>query len=500
MAGFEDYEAYDGLGLAELLRAKQVGPRDLLEAAIARIERHNPALNAVVHEMYDAARRTIADGLPEGPFTGVPFLMKDLGALTSGAPTTNGSRLFADYVADHDTTLTERVRTAGLVVMGKTNTPEMGVSPACEPVLHGATRNPWNRSRSPGGSSGGAAAAVAAGLVPMAHGSDGGGSIRIPAANCGLFGLKPTRARNPAGPDVGEGWSGLATIHAVTRSVRDSAALLDATSGPAPGDPYWAPPPARPFLDEVGAAVEPLRIGAAIAGTRAARFSSEASTAVENTAKQLEALGHRVEEAEPDYDAAALGEAFMAIFAVAIAQEIEDRAAATGQTPSTHNLERNNLWLLERGRALSAVDLKRALLGINTATRNFARFFEDYDVWLTPTMATPPPPLGHLDADVDDVELFFERLWTFNPLNSIYNAAGQPAITLPLHMSEDGLPIGVMLGARFGEESLLLRLSAQLETAMPWADRHPPIGLWAGTPRGVSTRAGLSEPPTAPVA
>ncbi len=237
MAGFEDYEAYDGLGLAELVRAKEVAPTDLLEAAIARVERHNPALNAVVHEMHDAARRAIADGLPEGPFTGVPFLLKDLGALTSGEPTTNGSRLFADYVADHDTYLTERVRAAGLVIMGKTNTPEMGVSPACEPVLHGAARNPWNPERSPGGSSGGAAAAVAARLVPMAQGSDGGGSIRIPAANCGLFGLKPTRARNPAGPDVGEGWSGLATIHAVTRSVRDSAALLDATSGPAPGDP-----------------------------------------------------------------------------------------------------------------------------------------------------------------------------------------------------------------------------------------------------------------------
>jgi amidase len=209
-------------------------------------------------------------------------------------------------------------------------------------------------------------------------------------------------------------------------------------------------------------------------------FQETQVAAVEKTAKQLETLGHGVEVAEPDYDVEALGESFMAIFAAATAQAIEDHAAATGQTPSTDNLECNNLWLLERGRAMSAVDLERALLGINTATRNFARFFEDYDIWLTPTMATPPPPLGHLYADVDDVELFFERLWTFNPLNSIYNAAGQPAITLPLHMSEDGLPIGVMLGARFGEESLLLRLSAQLETAMPWADRHPPIGLWGG--------------------
>ncbi len=482
MPGFDDYANHDAMGLAELVRRKEVSPLELVETALSAIETLNSKLNAVTTVLEEQARAAAEGVLPEGPFTGVPFLLKDLVVSYAGLPTNCGSRFFVGWTRDFDSEILARWKRAGLIVIGKTNTPELGSSGSTEPVATGATHNPWNPDYTPGGSSGGSATAVAAGIVPMAHANDAGGSIRGPASCCGLVGLKPTRGRNPLGPDAGEHWNGMVVEHVVTRSLRDCAALLDCTAGPDVGDPHQAPLPARPFLEEVGAAVEPLRIGAAIAGTRAARFSSEASTAVEKTAKQLEALGHSVEVAEPDYDAAALGEAFMAIFAAATAQAIEDHAAATGQTPSTDNLERNNLWLLERGRALSAVDLERALLGINTATRKFARFFEDYDVWLTPTMATPPPPLGHLYADVDDVELFFERLWTFNPLNSVYNAAGQPAITLPLHMSEDGLPIGVMLGTRFGGESLLLRLSAQLEAAMPWADRHPPISLWRALP------------------
>lgn len=479
MSGFDDYADHDAMGLAELVRRNEVSPLELIESALSAIETLNPKLNAVITVLEEEARAAAEGPLPQGPFTGVPFLLKDLVVSYAGLPTNCGSRFFAGWTRDFDSEILRRWKRAGLIVIGKTNTPELGSSGSTEPVATGATHNPWHPDHTPGGSSGGSAAAVAAGIVPMAHANDAGGSIRGPASCCGLVGLKPTRGRNPLGPDAGEHWNGLVVEHVVTRSVRDCAALLDCTAGPDVGDPHQAPLPARPFLDEVGADVAPLRIGVAITGTQTAHFSGEAIAAVEKTAKQLEALGHRVEEAEPDYDVAALGEAFMAIFAAATAQAIEDHAAATGQTPSTDNLERNNLWLLERGRALSAVDLERALLGVNTATRNFARFFEDHDVWLTPTMATPPPPLGYLYADVDDVERFFERLWTFNPLNSVYNASGQPAITLPLHVSEHGLPIGVMLGARFGGESLLLRLSAQLEAAMPWVDRHPPISLWS---------------------
>ena len=475
MAGFEDYEAYDGLGLAELVRTKEVAPTDLIEAAIARVERHNPALNAVVHEMYDAARRAIADGLPEGPFTGVPFLLKDLGALTSGAPTTNGSRLFADYVADHDTTLTERVRAAGLVIMGKTNTPEMGVSAACEPVLHGAARNPWNPERSPGGSSGGAAAAVAARLVPMAHGSDGGGSIRIPAANCGLFGLKPTRARNPAGPDVGEGWSGLSTAHAVTRSVRDSAALLDATSGPAPGDPYWAPPPARPFLDEVGADPGRLHIAFTTTAPNGVPVHPECVKAAVEAARLCAGLGHGVTEAAPELDMELAIRTMRTIWAANLWAAVETRYQALGREADGDGLETITWLLAQEGRTQCAADYARALPVIHGIGRGFARFFEDYDLLLTPTLAQPPWPLGTIDMMGRDLEAYFDTLYAHMPFTAQFNASGQPAVSVPLHWTGDGLPVGVQFVARFGDEATLLRLSAQLEAARPWADRRPPL-------------------------
>ena len=478
MAGFADYADYDALGLAELVRRQEVTPLELTQAGLDAIAALNPKLNALVMVLEEQALAAAGGELPDGPFTGVPFLIKDLTVSYAGVPTSCGSRFFADWTRDFDSEILRRWKRAGLVVLGKTNTPELGASGSTEPVATGTTRNPWNMEHSPGGSSGGSAAAVASGMVPAAHGNDAGGSIRGPASCCGLVGLKPTRGRNPLGPDAGEHWNGLVVEHVLTRSERDSAALLDCTAGPDLGDPHQAPGPARPFLAEVGAEVEPLRIGAAIAGTKTARFSPEAVAAVEKAAKLLEDLGHQVEEAEPDYDAELLGATFMTFFAVAIARDIEAHAAATGKTPSPQTVERNNLWLLERGRRLSAVELVNALYDLNKVTRHFARFFQDHDVWLTPTMATPPPLLGHLHADVADVERFFERLWTFNPLNSVYNAAGQPAITLPLHVSAEGLPIGVMLGAGFGRESLLFRLSAQLEAAAPWRDRHPPVGLW----------------------
>ncbi len=475
MAGFEDYEAYDGLGLAELVRAKQVAPTDLLEAAIARVERRNPALNAVVHKMYDAARRAIADGLPEGPFTGVPYMLKDLGAFAAGVPTTGGSRLFADFVPDHDSHLTERCRAAGLVIMAKTNTPEMGISPACEPVLYGPARNPWNPARSCGGSSGGAAVAVAAGLVPMAQGSDGGGSIRIPAANCGLFGLKPTRARNPAGPTLGEGWSGLSTAHALTRSVRDSAALLDATSGPAPGDPYWAPPPERPFLDEVGADPGVLRVALSTTAGNGAAVHPECVRAAQAAATLCTALGHTVEEAAPELDMELAIRSMRTIWAASLWVAVETRYRALGRAADGHGLETITWLLAQEGRAQSAADYARALPVMHGIGRACARFFEDYDLLLTPTLAQPPWPLGTIDMMGADIEAYFEALYAHMPFTAQFNASGQPAVSLPLHWSADGLPVGVQFVGRFGDEATLLRLSAQLEAARPWADRRPAL-------------------------
>src|SRR2546429_4818864 len=295
----KDYERYDGLGLADLVRTRAVTAKELLTAAVARIEARNPAVNAVVNRMYDRAEATIAAGLPPGPFTGVPYLLKDLGVYYTGTVTSSGSAFFRDAIADHDSEIVARLKRAGLVILGKTNTSEFGLSPSAEPKLFGPTRNPWNLARSAGGSSGGAAAAVAAGMLPMAHGTDGGGSVRIPASCCGLFGLKPTRARTPFGPDLGENWSGSSVGHALTRSVRDSAALLDATGGPDIGDPYWAPPPKSPFLAEVGAEPGRLKIAFTTKAWSGHPVGPECIAAVAEAAKLCERLGHHVEEASP---------------------------------------------------------------------------------------------------------------------------------------------------------------------------------------------------------
>jgi len=371
-----------------------------------------------------------------------------------------------------------RWKQAGLVAVGKTNTPELGSSGSTEPVATGPTHNPWRRGHTPGGSSGGSAAAVAAGIVPVAQAGDAGGSIRGPASCCGLVGMKPTRGRNSLGPDAGEGWHGMVVEHVVSRSVRDSAALLDCTAGYSVGDPHVAPLPARPFRAEVGADPGRLRIGVALSEAGGVRFHPDCADAVERTATLLADLGHEVEEVSPSYDWAMLGEAIMVFFAASVGRAIEDHAAETGRTPSVETVERNNLWLWQQARETNAVEYLRAVRRLNTVTRQFAAFFVDRDIWLTPTMAAPPPALGHLHADVEDVPEFFRRLWTFNPLNTIYNASGQPAISLPLHWNADGLPIGLMFGAAFGAEDVLFRLSAQLEAARPWRDRHPPVSAW----------------------
>ena len=472
MTAFADYENYDGLGLAELVRQSEVTPEALLEAAIARIEAQNPALNAVVHKLYDQARRAIAAGLPEGPFTGVPYLLKDLYTFYEGAPCGNGSRLYAGFVAGHTDEMVRRAQRAGLVILGKTNTPEFGLSVSTEPTAHGSTHNPWDRSRTAGGSSGGAAAAVAAGMVPLANASDGGGSIRIPASACGLFGLKPTRARNPSG----EGWAGLAVQHAVTRSVRDSAALLDATSGPLPGYPYCAPPPARPFLAEVGVDPGRLRIAWSSDGHPDFPPHSDCRAALEAAATLAAELGHEVEEAAPDIDYVAARRAMGVIVGASTAADLaaghplQDRPVAAG------DVERLTWYHADYGAKITGAEYVAAVATVQDVGLRLGRFFETYDALLTPTLGQPPLRIGELDPESEDCDAVLLKLLAFIPFTQRFNMSGQPAASLPLHWNGEGLPIGVQLATRFGDEATLLSLASQFEAVRPWFDRRPELG------------------------
>jgi amidase/6-aminohexanoate-cyclic-dimer hydrolase len=476
MSAFRHYADYDALGLADLVARKQVTAAELLDAAIERIEALNPKLNAVVQKAYDDARGAIARGLPPGPLSGVPFLMKDLYAWQQGARIGNGSRLYDGFVADHDFTLVERYKAAGLVILGRTNTPEFGLNAATEPVVNGPTRNPWNPQRSAGGSSGGAAAAVAVGMVPAAHATDGGGSIRIPAANCGVFGLKPNRGRNPAGPDVGEGWSGLACGHVVTRTVRDSAALLDASSGPAPGDPYWAPPPARPFLHEVGADPGRLRIALQTKTNAGTPVHADCVAGAESVAKLCVELGHHVEEATPAFDFNGLRWAMDVIISGSLRNAVDARLDALKRELRQGDLERITALWAERGRRYTARDYARALVVVHGIGRSFGAFFRRYDLLLSPVLAEPPLPLGTTDMMGEDLDAYNERLFRLIPFTPQFNAGGGPAMSLPLHWTADGLPVGIQFGADFGNEALLFRIAAQLEAARPWKDRRPAPG------------------------
>ena len=470
-----DLSQHDALSLAHLIRTRQLTPTELLEATLERIGQLNPTLNAVVTRMDGAARTAIKNGLPDGPLTGVPYLLKDLAALYRGVATTYGSALFADNVAGHDSELTSRLKRAGLVIAGKTNTPEMGLAPSTEPRLFGPTRNPWNREHSPGGSSGGSAAAVAAGIVPAAHATDGGGSIRIPASACGLFGLKPTRARNPMGPDAGEGWGGASVGHAVTWSVRDSAALLDATSGPDVGDPYWAPPPAGPFLAEVGREPGRLRIALTVAPWNGAPIHPECAQAARDAARLCERLGHHVEEARPQIDEPAWWQATRVVSGVNVTSALELRAAALGRTLGESDVERVTWARILDAHTLTPVDYVRAINTMHRTGRDVARFMQTYDVILSPTMCQPPPRLGVLDMSSSDDGAYQAALRASVGFTALFNSTGMPAASLPLAMSAGGLPLGVQCAARFGDEATLFRLAAQLEAAAPWAHRRPSI-------------------------
>lgn len=477
MSNLEDILGLDATAQAELIRRKEIQPLELVEAAIERVEKVNPNLNLVITTLFDEARSAAAATIPGGPFAGVPFLMKDIGAFLAGAPMSMGTMLLKDFVPDHDSELTRRLKKAGLIIIGKTNTPEFGLMPTTEPRLFGPSRNPWNMDKTTGGSSGGSAAAVAAGLVPMAHANDGGGSIRIPASCCGVFGLKPTRARNPLGPDFGDIISGLVCEHAVCRSVRDSATLLDATSGPDIGDPYWAPAPARPFIEEVGADPGNLKIAVSTQALTGGAVHEDCLAAVEDAAALCRDLGHELVEA--DLSGAGEPEAFMQAFNVlwysGCASTIDTIARMGGIPPQADYFEPLTWAIYEIGREFSASDYLTALRTIQSASREVGKFFADYDVLLTPVLAEPPVNIGTFDAPESNPMQAWERVVSFAPFTAAFNATGQPAMSVPLYWNRDNLPVGTHFVGRFGDEATLFRLAAQLEEARPWATRRPLI-------------------------
>ena len=473
MAAFTVYENHDAVGLAALVARGETTPEALLEAAIARVDARNETVNAVTNRLYDYGRRAIADGLPDGPLKGVPYLLKDLGASLAGCPTTRGCKFFEDVVPAEDSELVKRLKRAGVAIFGRTNTCELGLSLTCEPQLHGATKNPWDRTRISGGSSGGAAAAVAARMLPAAHASDGFGSIRAPAACCGLVGLKPTRGRNTMAPYLGEGLSGLATEHAVSLSVRDSAAILDATRGPGAGDPYSAAPPDRPFLDEAGTDPGRLRIAFTRRAPNGAPVEADAIRVLEETASLAAELGHRVEEADPAIDGAAVVPTFLTLMAVNTAVNLSSHPSA-GRAAREDEVERITWLSAKMGEAVSGADCVRATQTMHRLGRQMADFHRGYDILLTPGLATgTAAKLGWLDMTMDDVYEYWRRVFHFSPFTVWFNITGQPAIMLPLGESADGLPVAVQAVAPYGDEATLFRFSAQLETARPWFDRKP---------------------------
>ena len=471
---FKEYDNYDALGLAELVKNKEVSAEELLDEAIERNEKINNQTNAVVLKHYDEAKEMIKKGLPKGPFTGVPYLLKDLHVLLTGTKTTYGSKFFEDYVADHNSTLVDRYLDAGLVIFGKTNSPEFGLTVTTEPELYGPTRNPWNLDHSAGGSSGGAASAVASGVLPMANASDGGGSIRIPASCCGLLGLKPTRARTPMGPDRGEGWAGQSISHCVSKTVRDSAALLDATSGFSPGDPYAPTEPSGSFLSANGKDPGKLKIALNLP-TDAIKIDDDVVASIENTAKLCEGLGHHVERASPEPDLEALSEAIGIIISANVALTLQQRADALGTEVTPDVVENITFRMFENGKEFSADQYAKATLINHQAGRVLGDFMENYDLILSPVLTKPPVKIGEIDMSSNDVRTYIEILSSYSCFTGLYNQTGQPSISVPLGFSKLDLPIGSMFTSAFGNDELLISIASQLEEAQPWKDKKPKV-------------------------
>lgn len=465
---FHDYRQFDALGLAQAIRKGDVSRQEVLQAALDRIAAVNPQVNAVTY-LHEAAAGEVA-GDAGSPFAGVPYLIKDLHAPVAGMPLTHGSRLFAGDVHDFDSETVARLRRAGFVILGRTASPEFGMSASTEPALTGATRNPWNLAHIAGGSSGGAGAAVASGMLPAAHATDSGGSIRIPAACNGLVGLKPTRGLIPTGPHRGEASHGLSHEHAVTRSVRDCAAILDATAGPDVGAPYFTARPATSYLQALDRPSGCLRI--AFTTTFDGRpVDAECKAAVENTVRLLQDLGHDVEEARPEFDAQALSAACGTLLATGLAAIVAAREAQLGRTVQSGELENVTHEAIAFGRQVSGVQYASQFAAINREVRRIGRFFEKADVLVTPALATPPVRIGELSTQTLSMAQFQQAMAAFCPFTGAFNATGQPAISLPLHWSAAGLPIGVQLVGRFAHDAVLLQLAAQLEMAQPWFTR-----------------------------
>lgn len=470
----------DATDQADLVRSGEITAAELVESAIGRIERLNPTLNAVVHTRFEEALAFAREPLPAGPFTGVPFLVKDLAAEVAGWGLTEGSRFLCGFVSDTDSEIVRRWRRAGLVLLGRSTAPEFGMLPTAESLLFGATANPWDLGRTTGGSSGGAAAAVAAGLVPFAHGNDAGGSIRFPASACGLFGFKPTRARNPLGPRYGDVFSGLVAEHALTRSVRDSAALLDATSGPDLGDPYPAPPTTLPFAREVGR--DPGRLRIAVSrrppGDRLADRSvhRDCLAALDDAIGLVTELGHTVVEADLPGLTPDVGLAIGQVYAAGTSWIIKHWSRRLGRPPRPAELDPLTQAYLGVARSLDPGDYLLAIEDLQHFARTVARFFTTVDAWLTPTMAQPPLPLGVMVSTPDDPWRAGRAAGDLVPFPAVAaNITGGPAMSVPLCWSTAGLPIGVHVMGRFGDDVLLFRLAGQLERARPWRDRRPPV-------------------------
>ncbi len=489
---FDEYRRYDALGLAELVRKGDVTPLELLDIAIARTEAVNPQLNAVIHKMYDEGRRLAARVDRQAPFAGVPFLIKDLGLEVKGFPLRTGCRGYEGYYSPEDSVLVKRFREVGLVYFGKTNTPEFGLTPFTEPEYFGPTHNPWNPARSAGGSSGGSGAAVAAGMVPIATASDGGGSIRIPASCNGLFGLKPSRGRLTLAPFKGEMWSGAVVEGCLSRSVRDSAVFLDALCAPAPGDPFHIATPTGPYLQAVQQEPAPLRIGFTAKHTLGHEVDKECVQAVENTAALLQALGHKVEEVALPYQKEDLTEVFIIIVMGEAAADLEKLSGFLGRRVTPKDVEATTYMLGLLGKAYSAKDYAFARRRWNDLARRVGAFHEQWDCLLTPTVAKPPFAIGALKPTPAEqraiafintlgwggllkasVRKLAEQIYSYMPYTAFANMTGQPSMSVPLHWTADNLPVGVMFSAAFGREDLLFQLAGQLERAQPWWHRIP---------------------------
>ncbi|NBB50665.1 amidase [Rhizobium sp. CRIBSB] len=493
---YKDYAAHDGLGLADLIRRKEVSPAEVLEAAIARIEAVNPQLNAVVRPLFDRARKRVASGIADGPLSGVPFLVKDLLAQIDGVPTGNGNHLWATLPAVGNSELVTRWERAGLVIAGRTNTPEFGLTPYTEPAANGSTRNPWDLTRTPGGSSGGSAAAVASGMVPIASGGDGGGSIRIPASACGVFGMKPTRGRTPAGPFIGEAWSGFAIEHVLTRSVRDSAAVLDATHGPDRGSPHPLQTHAGTFLDAVQRAPGRLRIAVSREPMLGKAVAPEVIAAFDETVKLLTDLGHEVLEAAPPVEREAFSMAFLTALAGELRADIEFTAKTFGIKIRPGDYDASSFGMGLLGEGFTASDLITAHRYLTLSARSILGFFDGVDVLMTPVLSSLPVNIGALQPSAIEKKLLTvlgyvgggrllkklgiaEQLaaqtFEFIPWTPVFNVTGQPAMSVPIGWSPEGLPIGMQFVGRFADEETLFALAGQLEMARPWKDRRPPL-------------------------